>query len=123
MSLLPTCEEPAGPRSTDRLSSRQLECLQLTADGLTSGEIGRRLGLSARTVDEHLLLACRALGVRTRVQAVVVLVRAGAGVTERRAFAPGRSRDPQFALRGAEPDAGASGAPAARAPDGRPDRQ
>jgi len=53
-----------------RLSERQKTCLALTADGLTSAAIAERLGLSPRTVDEHLLLACRALGVRTRVQAV-----------------------------------------------------
>lgn len=72
-----------------RLSSRQRECLRMAADGLTSGEIGRRLGLSARTVDEHLLLACRALGVRTRVQAVVVVIRADARPIERRTFGSG----------------------------------
>lgn len=86
MALHPTCEAPTGPLSTDRLSSRQLECLQMTAEGLTSGEIAQRLGLSARTVDEHLLLTCRALGVRTRVQAVVVLVREGLPPRERRTF-------------------------------------
>jgi DNA-binding CsgD family transcriptional regulator len=33
--------------------------------------IGDILGLSVRTVDEHLAEACRKLGVRTRVQAAV----------------------------------------------------
>lgn len=89
MSLLPTLDGAAGTPAIDRLSSRQLECLRMSADGLTSGEIGRRLGLSARTVDEHLLLACRALGVRTRVQAVVVMIRADARPIERRTFASG----------------------------------
>ena len=56
--------------AVDRLSDRQRLCLELAAAGLTSSGIGRRLGLSPRTVDEHLALACEALGVRTRIQAV-----------------------------------------------------
>jgi ATP/maltotriose-dependent transcriptional regulator MalT len=35
------------------------------------------LGLSARTVDDHIAAACRRLGVRTRVQAVLAAVEAG----------------------------------------------
>jgi DNA-binding CsgD family transcriptional regulator len=45
----------------------------LAAEGLTSARIAERIGLSGRTVDEHLMLACRALGVRTRIQAVAWL--------------------------------------------------
>ncbi|MBA4807696.1 helix-turn-helix transcriptional regulator [Brevundimonas sp.] len=66
------------PRSDalDRLSDRQRQCLALAARGLTSAAIGQDIGLSARTVDEHLMGACRALGVRTRVQAVARLAAA-----------------------------------------------
>ena len=43
-----------GPaRQTDRLSARQREILRLLADGMTSKEIARRLGLSAKTVENH----------------------------------------------------------------------
>jgi len=59
------------------LSIRQLECLALTAAGKSSPEIARLLGLSPRTVDDYISDACRRLGVRTRVQAVAVAVRAG----------------------------------------------
>lgn len=52
------------------LSMRQWACLALAAEGLSSTGIGRRLDISGRTVDEHLMLACQALGVRTRIQAV-----------------------------------------------------
>ncbi|WP_292023723.1 MULTISPECIES: helix-turn-helix transcriptional regulator [unclassified Brevundimonas] len=62
--------------SCDRLSARQRECLGLAALGLTSAMIGDRIGLSPRTVDEHLMAACRILGVRTRVQAVAQLAAA-----------------------------------------------
>jgi DNA-binding CsgD family transcriptional regulator len=53
------------------LSPRQLECLRWVRDGKSSFDIGEILGISARTVDQHLLTACTRLGVRTRVQAVV----------------------------------------------------
>jgi DNA-binding CsgD family transcriptional regulator len=53
------------------LTARQLECLRWTAAGKSSADIGAIVGLSARTVDDHLAAACRRLGVRTRVQAVV----------------------------------------------------
>ncbi|MDQ1153080.1 helix-turn-helix transcriptional regulator [Brevundimonas sp. SORGH_AS_0993] len=66
---------PSAPTASpcDRLSDRQRECLDLAALGLTSARIGDRLGLSPRTVDEHLMAACRLLGVRTRIQAVARL--------------------------------------------------
>lgn len=54
-----------------RLSERQLECLAWTQEGKSAGVIGQILGISGRTVEGHLAKACDALGVRTRVQAVV----------------------------------------------------
>lgn len=57
----------------DLLSDRQRQCLALAARGLTSAAIGEQIGVSARTVDEHMMGACRALGVRTRIQAVARL--------------------------------------------------
>ncbi|MFB7881846.1 LuxR C-terminal-related transcriptional regulator [Brevundimonas diminuta] len=62
----------------EALSLRQWECLQLAARGLSSAEIGARLLVSPRTVDEHLARACRSLEVRTRVQAVARLAGLGA---------------------------------------------
>jgi len=72
----------------DRLSERQLDCLRLAARGLTSAGIGGRLSLSPRTVDEHLMLACRTLGVRTRVQAVARLALEDRAAPETRSFLP-----------------------------------
>lgn len=65
----------SSPRAAGRpaLTDRQRTCLELAAGGLNSSAIGARLGLSSRTVDEHLLAACAALGVRTRIQAVARL--------------------------------------------------
>lgn len=57
----------AGPA----LSARQLECLAWAQEGKSAGDIGQILGISGRTVEKHLAKACEALGVRTRVQAVV----------------------------------------------------
>lgn len=54
------------------LTERQLECLRWAAAGKSSADIGAIVGLSPRTVDDHLAAACRRLGVRTRVQAVVL---------------------------------------------------
>lgn len=76
------------PGDLDRLSERQRDCLRLAARGLTSAGIGERLGLSPRTVDEHLMLACRTLGVRTRVQAVARLALEARAAPEARSFLP-----------------------------------
>ncbi|QYC11452.1 helix-turn-helix domain-containing protein [Brevundimonas nasdae] len=93
-------QTPPQPRSRtpilQALSERQRACLDLAAQGLNSAAIGTRLGLSARTVDEHLSNACDRLGVRTRIQAVAL-----GALAERRAVEPrgfvrrpaGRGRD------------------------------
>jgi LuxR family transcriptional regulator of spore coat protein len=72
----------------EALSDRQRECLQLAALGLTSARIGERLGLSPRTVDEHLMTACNALGVRTRIQAVARMAIDARRADEPRSFLP-----------------------------------
>jgi DNA-binding CsgD family transcriptional regulator len=66
-----------GQTSAERLSDRQRECLAWVRQGKSSSMIGEILGLSVRTVDEHLNQACRKLGVRTRVQAAVEASLAG----------------------------------------------
>jgi DNA-binding CsgD family transcriptional regulator len=59
------------------LRPRQVECLAWARQGKSSADIGRILGISARTVDEHIAHACEALEVRTRVQAVARAVQLG----------------------------------------------
>jgi DNA-binding CsgD family transcriptional regulator len=67
-----------GPNhAAPHLSARQRECLAWVRQGKSSGVIGEILGVSVRTVDEHLAEACRKLGVRTRVQAAVEASLAG----------------------------------------------
>jgi DNA-binding NarL/FixJ family response regulator len=59
-----------GSRVVAALSPREHEILLLLADGLTTQQIGRRLGISPRTVESHVSKLYRKLAVRTRVQAV-----------------------------------------------------
>lgn len=96
--FVPDLSQEAPSDAIERLSERQKTCLALAAEGLTSAAIAGRLGLSPRTVDEHLLLACRALGVRTRVQAVARCAAAVRRRSEPRSF---HDQTPQF--RGAAP--------------------
>lgn len=66
--------EPPGEtsrRSAPALSSRQLECLKWAEAGKSARDTGQILGISQRTVEKHLEQAYLALGVRTRIQAVV----------------------------------------------------
>lgn len=57
------------------LSDRELEVLQLLADGLSGQAIAERLFLSPETVRTHVRNATAKLGARTRVQAVAMVVR------------------------------------------------
>lgn len=84
----PTLPHAAPPVLAEALSARQRDCLALAARGLSSSAIGERLGISGRTVDEHLMLACQALGVRTRIQAVARLVAVPGRAPESRSFLP-----------------------------------
>jgi LuxR family transcriptional regulator of spore coat protein len=57
------------------LSPRQLDCLRLAAQGRNSTEIASLLGISPRTVDQHIAEACERLKVRNRTQAVARVVK------------------------------------------------
>jgi DNA-binding CsgD family transcriptional regulator len=54
------------------ITARQLAVLELLDEGLTAETIGRRLGISTRTVQAHLRTTYRALGVHDRLLAVRV---------------------------------------------------
>jgi DNA-binding CsgD family transcriptional regulator len=58
------------PAPAARLTPRELEVLSLTAEGLTSKEIARHLGISPRTADVHRTHLIHKLGLRNRVEAV-----------------------------------------------------
>lgn len=53
----------------DKLTQRQKDCLRLVAQGYTSKEIGRALGISYSTVDNHLLAATQLLEAESRAEA------------------------------------------------------
>jgi DNA-binding CsgD family transcriptional regulator len=59
------------------LSSREMEIISLIADGATSGEIGRTLGISRRTVEGHAREIVRKLDAKNRTHAVVIALRNG----------------------------------------------
>jgi pimeloyl-ACP methyl ester carboxylesterase/DNA-binding CsgD family transcriptional regulator len=63
--------ERAAPRGErPSLTRRQVEVLQLVSHGQTDKEIARLLSLSPRTVEMHVAAAMKALGGRTRAEAV-----------------------------------------------------
>jgi DNA-binding CsgD family transcriptional regulator/tetratricopeptide (TPR) repeat protein len=71
---------PRGPRSTSRgnpalLTGRELEVLQLLADGLSNADLAQRLYLSEKTVGHHVSAVLRKLGEPTRSRAVAAALR------------------------------------------------
>lgn len=77
-------EEPGAPpggaearRATDALSVREVEVVQLVADGATNEEIAARLVLSPRTIQSHVKAATEKTGTRNRTELAVLAVRGG----------------------------------------------
>jgi DNA-binding NarL/FixJ family response regulator len=58
-------------RVADRLSARETEVLALVRSGLANKQIGRRLGISERTVKAHLTSTFQRIGVADRTQAAL----------------------------------------------------
>ncbi|MCR4524738.1 MULTISPECIES: PA1136 family autoinducer-binding transcriptional regulator [Bosea] len=69
-------EAPAG-EGNGELTRREREILAWTAAGRRQGEIAATLGLSGRTIENHLRRIRKRLGVATTAQAIRVAIRTG----------------------------------------------
>ena len=67
----------ASVRVADELTARELEVLRLVASGLSNSEISEELHVSGATVKTHVARVLMKLGLRDRVQAVVVAYESG----------------------------------------------
>lgn len=67
----------ASVRVADELTARELEVLKLVASGLSNSEIAHELHVSGTTVKTHVARVLMKLGLRDRVQAVVVAYESG----------------------------------------------
>jgi len=67
----------ASVRVADELTARELEVLRLVASGLSNSEIAHELHVSGTTVKTHVARVLMKLGLRDRVQAVVVAYESG----------------------------------------------
>ncbi|MEW2049505.1 response regulator transcription factor [Streptomyces sp. NPDC005476] len=70
--FLRTTPDPAPLPSLKDLSGREREVLTLVGQALSNAEIAERLRLSEATVKNHVTAVLRKLGLRDRVQAVLV---------------------------------------------------
>jgi DNA-binding NarL/FixJ family response regulator len=68
---------PAPPKEIGELTEREREILRLIATGLSNAEIGRKLHISETTVKTHVTHILAKLGLRDRVQAVVLAYQTG----------------------------------------------
>jgi two-component system nitrate/nitrite response regulator NarL len=79
-SLVPTLlatGDPSPPQMVEELTPRELEVLQLLAEGLPNKTIAHQLGISEHTVKFHVNAIMGKLGAQSRTEAVVRATRLG----------------------------------------------
>jgi two-component system response regulator DegU len=70
--------DPVPAEESDQIvTNREIEVLQLIADGCSTPEVGERLFISQKTVKNHLASIYHKLDARDRTQAVLQAVRMG----------------------------------------------
>lgn len=67
--------EIIGTRTKGNLSKREMEVLLQIKEGLRNPEIAAGLGLSTKTVENHVRSILQKLGAKNRTEAVVVALR------------------------------------------------
>ena len=66
-----------GVKGYEELNSREVEVIQLVAQGIHNWEIAKTLYISERTVQTHLINIYRKLGVNSRTEAAIHALKEG----------------------------------------------